>query len=325
MDNNSVFFNEARRIRSGWRFLIFLLSYFLLSAVFGVGAIAVVSNLPIGFSPNSLLAFVLPFVVFGAIAVFLGWFLGKVLEDLPFRALGCSLTKNWLKDLFLGLIIGAVSFGFAALVAAVFGGLRFEINANSGASAIFLTLSVTFLIFTFGAISEEVLFRGYLLQTMSRSRLFWFGVLVTSVLFASGHANNPNATFFSWTNTFLAGIWLAAAYWKTRTLWFPFGVHLAWNWIQGAFLGISVSGLSDLAAAPIFKPLNTAETFFTGGDYGIEGGFACTLALIVSTILIYFLPFLRPTPEMLELTSRENPKLILSRSSGTRVAESRDE
>lgn len=324
MQKNSPFFSEAGRLRSGWRFSIFLLAYFVLTLVFGLGAVSAISKLPVGFSPDSLLALVVPFAVFSAIGILLGWFFGKTFEDLPFRALGCSLTKNWLKDLVLGLIIGAISFGFAALVAAIFGGLRFEINRNSGAAAIVLTLAATLLIFTFGAISEEVLFRGYLLQTMSRAKLFWFGALATSVLFASGHANNPNATVFSWANTFLAGIWLAVAYWKTRTLWFPFAVHLAWNWIQGAFFGISVSGLSELASAPIFKPLDTTETFFTGGVYGIEGGFACTLALIFSTIAIYFMPFLRPTDEMLALTSRENPVLISGQSHGTMVAESRD-
>lgn len=324
MDNNSIFFNDVGQLRSGWRFSIFLLSYFVLTVVFGLGVVAVLSKLPVGFSPGSLLALVVPFAIFSAIAVFLGWFFGRAFEDLPFRALGCSLTRNWLKDLIFGLVIGVISFGIAALVAVIFGGLRFEFNQDSGASAIVLTLAATLLIFTFGAISEEALFRGYLLQTMSRARLFWLGALLTSVLFASGHNANPGATVFSWMNTFLAGIWLAVAYWKTRNLWFPFGVHLAWNWIQGAFLGISVSGLSDLASAPVFKPSSSTETFFTGGNYGIEGGFACTLALIVSTILIYFSPFLRPTTEMLALTDRENPRLISNISSGTSVAESRD-
>ena len=325
MNNNQVFFNKIGRLRSGWRFSIFLLFYFVLTVVFGVSAIDALSKLFVEFSPESLLVLIVRFAVFSAIAIFLGWFFGRAFEDLPFRALGCWFTKNWLKDLIFGLIIGAVSFGIAALIAALFGGLRFEYNQNSGASAIVLTLAATFLIFTFGAISEEALFRGYLLQTMSRAKLFWVGALLTSVLFASGHNANPNASAFSWANTFLAGIWFAVAYWKTRTLWLPFGIHLAWNWIQGAFLGISVSGLSDLASAPIFKPLSSTETFFTGGDYGIEGGFACTLALIFSTILIYFMPFLRPTAEMLALTGQENTRLISNESSGTKVAESRDE
>jgi hypothetical protein len=194
------------------------------------------------------------------------------------------------------------------LIAATFGNLTFQINDSSGNSAILLTLAVTLLIFTIAAITEETLFRGYLLQTLGRAKLFYIGAILTSFLFASAHNNNPSASVFSWINTFLAGIWLAVAYFKTRNLWFPLGVHLAWNWIQGAFLGINVSGLSELASAPILRVSETGTEFVTGGDYGIEGGIACTLALIISTAFIWFLPFLRPTEEMMILTSQENPK-----------------
>jgi len=307
MNDKSIFFNELGRVKSGWRFCIFLVSYFVLTIVFGLGSIAVLSNLPIGFTPGSLMAFVFPSGIFAAVAIFLGWLYGKLFEDLPFRALGCWFTKNWLKDLAFGLIIGAFSIGLAAAIAAILGNLTFQINDSSGTSAIFLTLAVTLLIFTIAAISEEALFRGYLLQTLGRAKLFYVGVILTSFLFASAHNNNPGANAFSWINTFLAGIWLAAAYYKTRNLWFPFGIHLAWNWIQGAFLGINVSGLSELASAPILRVSETGTNFVTGGDYGIEGGIACTIALIFSTALIWFTPFLRPTEEMLDLTSEEKP------------------
>jgi hypothetical protein len=196
----------------------------------------------------------------------------------------------------------------AALIAAVFGNLTFQVNDSSGSSAIFLTLGVTLLIFIIAAISEETLFRGYLLQTLGRAKLFHIGVILTSFLFATAHNGNPGASLFSWINTFLAGVWLAAAYLKTRNLWFPFGVHLAWNWIQGAFFGINVSGLSELASAPILRVSETGAKFITGGDYGIEGGLACTIALIFSIALIYFTPFIKPTEEMLALSSRESPK-----------------
>ena len=312
MNDKSIFFNQFGRVKSGWRFCAFLLSYFVLTVIFGLGSIALLSNLPIGFTPESLLALVVPFSIFAAIAIFLGWFYGKIFEDLPFRALGCWFTKNWFKDLVFGLIIGAVSIGLAALIAAILGSLTFQVNDSSGTSAILLTLAVTLLIFTIAAITEETLFRGYLLQTLGRAKLFYVGAILTSFLFATAHNNNPGANAFSWINTFLAGIWLAVAYFKTRNLWFPFGVHLAWNWIQGAFLGINVSGLSELASAPILRVSETGTKFVTGGDYGIEGGIACTIALIFSIALIWFLPFLRPTEEMLALTSEEKPKNKLS-------------
>lgn len=307
MNFRDLFFNEFGRIKSGWRFAIFLLSFIFLSAVFVIGAIAILTNLPIGFTKESLAAFVVPFAITSVIAVFLGWLFGKFFEDLPFRALGVWFTKNWFKDLVTGSILGAVSIGIAALISYLFGGMRFEMNQNVGNTAILLTLGVTLLIFIFGAISEEVLFRGYLLQTMSRAKLAWIGIIITSFLFATGHNSNPGASAFSWINTFLAGIWLCIAYLKTRNLWFPFGIHLMWNWVQGAFLGINVSGLKELASAPLMRVTETGNAFIGGGDYGIEGGIACTIALIISTAMIWFLPIFKPTEEMLALTSEEKP------------------
>lgn len=312
MDFKAIFFNENGRLRSGLRFLIFLLSYFILSLI-AVGGIAVVlMSLPLGFSEKSLIGFIVPFFIGSVVAVFLGWFYGKIFEDLPFRALGAWFTKNWLKDLFFGLIFGAFSIVLAALIAYLFGGMTFEKNQNAGFVPLALTLGSTLLIFTFGAIAEEVLFRGYMLQTLSRAKIFWVGTILTSFLFASAHNANPGANIFTWTNTFLAGIWLAVAYYKTRNLWFPFGVHFAWNWVQGAFLGINVSGLSELASAPLLRVTETGNSFVSGGDYGVEGGISCTIALIVSTALIYFSPFLKPTAEMLALTSEEFPKKEIS-------------
>ncbi|MEJ7700436.1 MAG: CPBP family intramembrane glutamic endopeptidase [Pyrinomonadaceae bacterium] len=185
----------------------------------------------------------------------------------------------------LGLIFGAISILFAAFIAFAFGGISFQINHSSESSSILMTLGASLLVFTIGAMAEEAFFRGYILQTFSRASLVWFGVILTSVFFATVHNSNPNANFLSWFNTFLAGIWFGVAYLKTRNLWFPFGIHLAWNWFQGAVLGINVSGIKELTTAPLFQTTtNNDLNWLTGGDYGIEGGLACTFALIFSTV-----------------------------------------
>ena len=75
----------------------------------------------------------------------------------------------------------------------------------------------------------------------------------------------------------------------------------------GAFFGIEVSGLKDITTAPLFREIDTGPFWLTGEAYGIEGGIVCTIALIVSTIIIYFSPFLKPSEEMLALTDKENP------------------
>lgn len=302
-----VFLNSLGRLRSGWRVTLFLASYFVLSVFYLLFILPFLKFLPLGFTQNNLAELTITFTFFSAVAIFFGWFYGKFFEDLPFRALGCGFTENWLKDLIFGLIIGAVSILLAALIAFSGGGLKFEFNQTANGSAILLTLGATLLIFIFGAISEETLFRGYILQTLFRARFVWLAIFLTSLLFASAHNNNPGANPLSWLNTLIAGIWFTIAYYKTRTLWLPFGLHLMWNWMQGAILGIPVSGLEQLTPAPLFHSADAGPVWLTGGNYGIEGGIACTIILILATIFIWLAPFLKPSEKMLILTDREKP------------------
>lgn len=308
MTAKKIFFNEYERLRSGWRFLIFLISFTLLSGFLGAITGAALSRLASGWGENGLYGFVFPNFVLLAVSILAGWLCGKFLERLPFRALGCSLTKNWLKDFFIGSVLGALAILFAALIGMIFGGLSFQLNQTNGQTAVLSTLGISLAVFIIGAIAEEAFFRGYILQTFTRAKLVWFGVLLTSVLFATVHTGNPNANILSWVNTFLAGIWFGVAYLKTRNLWFAFGLHLTWNWLQGAILGINVSGITELTPAPLFQSTDTSPAWLTGGAYGLEAGAVCTIALIISILLIWFLPFLKPTEEMLALTSQEISK-----------------
>ncbi len=302
---NQVFFNEFGRVRSGWRALIFLLSFVFLSSVCGAIVENILSASPVGFNKAGLSGLVVPNVILLTFSIFLGWLCGRFLENAPFRALGFWFTKNWLKDLLFGLTFGAAAIYAAVFVAVVFGGMRLEPNRSSGGSAILLTLGISLAVFTLGAAAEEALFRGYILQTFARAKLAWFAIALTSLFFASGHSGNPNAGYVSTLNTALAGIWFSVAYLKTRNLWMVFGLHLMWNWTQGAIFGIPVSGITRLTTAPLFQVTNFGSGVLTGGDYGIEGGIACTIALIVSGLLIWFLPVIKPSKEMLALTSGE--------------------
>jgi len=311
MNPADIFINRYGRVRSGWRFAVFLIALFTLLGVLGGIIGAIISYVPIGFSENSLLTFALPFIILLVAAVFAGWLCGRFLEGLPFRALGCWFTRNWLKDLALGLVFGASAMGVAALITVIFGATSFQFNQAAGQSAILLTLAVSLGIFIVGAASEEALFRGYILQTFVRANLAWLAIALTSLFFAAGHLTNPGANYISIINTVLAGVWFSVAYLKTRTLWLAFGLHLAWNWVQGAVLGLPVSGITELTTAPLLLPSSNGSAILTGGDYGIEGGIACTIAVIIFTLLIWFLPIFKPTEEMLNLTDNENPKNIL--------------
>ncbi len=298
----SLFFDKQGRIRSGWRAFIFLFAFVFLSAAFIFASITIIAHLPFGQSATGFLPLIVPFTISTIIAVILGWLFGKYFEGLPFRAIGIAFTRGWFKHLAAGCLVGAVALVSAIIVAVMSGGMSLSINRESAFSAILTTLITTLLIFFVGAASEESLFRGYVLQTFSRAKLVGLGIGLTSLLFAFAHNGNPDASVLSWLNTFLAGLWFAAAYLKTRDLWFPLGIHLMWNWLQGPFFGINVSGIGEFSPDPVLRSTDAGPVWLTGGSYGIEGGIVCTFALVVSIVLVYYLPGLKPTTEMLALS-----------------------
>ena len=277
-------------LRSGWRALffaaVFLVAWQLLAAAAGV-----ITWSTAGIR-TGILATVWPFLIGAMVllsaATLIGWACGAIFEELKFRALGWSLHRGWLRDLLYGSLIGTASLLVAAGIAAVSGGIRFSFNPVP-ATTISETIVVSLIVFVIAGAAEETLFRGYALQTFVRVRLVWVGVVLTALAFAVAHLGNPNVSrTFTFVNTTLAGVWLAVAYLRTRSLWFPLGLHWAWNWTQAALLGIPVSGRIDqLAPAPLLRAVNAGPDWLTGGAYGIEGGVACTVALIGSTIVIW--------------------------------------
>jgi hypothetical protein len=47
--------------------------------------------------------------------------------------------------------------------------------------------------------------------------------------------------------------------------------------------------------------------WLTGGNYGIEGGVAGTLAIVASILFLWRTKIISADPELLRLTSQENP------------------
>ena len=291
MQKPNILFGEDGKLRSGWRFAIFLVAFIFLGTVFGAAAVLLATLVFGPPHPGSPIFLTLNGVVSTAVALVVGWLCGKYLEKLPFEALGAAFKNRWLINLLIGLVGGAITFAVGAGVGLLGGGLSFSFNADAPTNSIVSTLLISFLVFAAAAAFEEALFRGYILQTFVRSGLAWPAIIVTSLAFGAVHLGNPNASWISSLNTALAGIWFGVAYLKTRDLWLPFGLHLAWNWTQGSIFGVEVSGLTDIVKQPLLRETDIGPTWLTGGDYGIEGGIATTVALIVSMLVIRFVPF----------------------------------
>lgn len=289
MEVRNFFVGKDGHLRSGWRATFFLAAFLVCGKLFE--AVASVITVATGSVRTGIWASTWPFLIGGIVlfscATLVGWGCGAIFEELPFRALGWWPHRGWLRNILLGSLIGAASLLLAAGLTAVTRGIRFSFNP-SPASTIGKTVVVSLIVFVIAGAAEEALFRGYALQTFTRAQLAWVGVLVTSLAFAAAHFANPNVSRgFMFVNTTFAGVWLAVAYLRTRSLWFPFGLHWSWNWTQASLLGLPVSGIERIAPAPLLHAMNAGPDWLTGGAYGIEGGAACTVALIISTVVVW--------------------------------------
>lgn len=310
MDLRSIFINKFGRLRSGWRVLIFVLVFIAVGFLITT-ALRVPYVLLHGVFPNLPYADFIENVIFRisllATALVAAYLCVKFLEGLPWRALGLTFHDHWIRDLVVGSAIGIASLALGVGVALIGGGLKFHLNSADLFPAVARSLLSSGSLFMIAALAEEAIFRGYPLQTLTRAHLAWLGVLLTSVPFAFSHLMNPNVIpGVTFANTALAGIWLAVAYLRTRSLWFPLGVHWGWNWALGSLFGLPVSGL-HLVGHPLLQATDAGPAWLTGGSYGLEGGVGGTAALLISTLFIWRARIVSPTPEMLSLTSEENP------------------
>ncbi len=295
-------------LRSGWRALLFLFfSPLVLIALSALLPEQEAGSVGIGLNWATIISYVLQI----GWLMFASWLCLKFLEHLSLAALGFAFFRGWWRETWLGFSIAAAMIGVVVVAQIIGGGTRLMLNpivwkTVDGARMIdFIGVGLVvrhfiagLVLFAVGAAFEELLFRGYAFQTLLRGGISpVVPIFLLSLFFGLVHLGNPSSTIFSTLNTILAGVWLAVAYLKTRSLWFPTALHLGWNWTMGVFFGLPVSGLK-LTRYPVFLSTSEAPLWLTGGAYGSEGGVAATLILMVATVVIWRAPWLRVAPEM---------------------------
>jgi uncharacterized protein len=136
---------------------------------------------------------------------------------------------------------------------------------------------------------EELIARGVVLRNLERVFGSEVAIALSAALFGWLHLGNPHATALSATAVGLeGGVMLAAVYVYTRSLWWPIGIHMAWNFTQTSVFGIADSGNPGrgLLQAQIEGP-----AWLTGGEFGIEASLVavavCALVAAVFLVLAY--------------------------------------
>jgi membrane protease YdiL (CAAX protease family) len=162
---------------------------------------------------------------------------------------------------------------------------------SAAVGAALLPIGVLMLGFIIQGSSEELLFRGWLMQLIASRHGIWIAVVANSALFALAHAGNiePSKELaVGLANIVLFGLFISLYAVREGSLWGVCGWHAAWNWLLGLGFGLEVSGMkidslpliTDLTAAP------GAAWWLTGGAFGPEASLAATAVLLTGTVVL---------------------------------------
>jgi membrane protease YdiL (CAAX protease family) len=127
----------------------------------------------------------------------------------------------------------------------------------------------------FGAVGEELMFRGYAFQLLAGSFGPWPVIPAFGILFAMAHLTNLGSWWLGTVNTALWGVLLGFAVWRSGALWLSIGLHFGWNFIlplAGARLSGFTLGLTG------YELKWSAAVWLSGGEYGPEGSVLTTVA-----------------------------------------------
>ncbi|MEZ4569969.1 MAG: type II CAAX endopeptidase family protein [Thermomicrobiales bacterium] len=132
--------------------------------------------------------------------------------------------------------------------------------------------------------TEEIMFRGWMLQNSGAQLGPIIGTSVSVFLFALAHIGNPGITPLGTLNLALIGILFTLIALLEGGIWAASGFHIAWNWAQSNIFGFNVSGL-EIGGGSLVQVVPTREGI-TGGEFGFEGSVAATTTIVIGILIV---------------------------------------
>ena len=211
------------------------------------------------------------------------WLATKFIDRKPLMSIGLSI-KDKANEMLVGLGFALAFIGGLFLLLWLLGAITITGYVGFKPGVFFVSMML-FL----AAFDEELIFRGYILNSMMDSSSRWVALAGSSALFALMHAGNPSvwSNWVPMTELFAAGFILGISYTFTKNLWFPTFFHFGWNFFQGLF-GFEISGI-NVDSWKMISHENTGNVpdIISGGAFGIEGSVITLSCTIICTYFIY--------------------------------------
>jgi uncharacterized protein len=281
-------FMGPQGIRAGWRLLLFIFlmfacvraEQFTLKHVPGVDTWFKAQDPNVMTPPAAIFAEgILLFALLVATAVM------AVIEKRTYADYYLPLNQFLGKRFWQGVPYGFAMLSLLLVLIAALRGFSLGHVALSGADALkYGTLyGIAFLMV---GLFEEFSFRGYMQATLGSGTGFWPAAIILSILFGAIHLSNLAEAWYGAAMAGSFGVLAAFSLQRTGNIWFPIGMHAAWDWSETFFYSVPDSGF--LAKGHLFNSTFNGPTWLTGGKVGPEGSLFAYLVLLVGGVGIHF-------------------------------------
>jgi CAAX protease family protein len=175
---------------------------------------------------------------------------------------------------------GAVALGMMVLGGVTIHGLALHRSAVMGSALAWLGANILV------GIAEELLFRGYLLQTLWRAVGFFGAAVLISLWFAADHYFfKQGENVWDVITLFSLSMWVCYSVLGTGTLWLAVGYHAAFDFMQLFIIGTPNGGV-----VPTNHLLNATfqgPAWVTGGVLGTEASFLMFPSIVLMFLYIW--------------------------------------
>lgn len=271
------------------KLLAFMLIY-CLAAVIGEGIImGILYGIgydPLhGVMPVGQIGEVLPyygFLIF-SLVTFAYW---RFVEKQTFRTNGFSRKTV---DYLLGTLIAVIMLLIIMSVCCISGSITFEgFNINIDIKNLIIWL----LAFVIQGSAEEIMCRGFWLNSLKKRLSVSQAILISSTVFVVLHLIRTTLldtasvyAILGIINLYLISfIFSILSMWRSN-IWIACGLHSIWNFILNTIMGLSVSGNESVSkGAALFGVKET--NILNGAEYGIESSIITTIVLVMSLLVM---------------------------------------
>ncbi len=266
-------------LRSGWRFVLYVVGFFVLTLTFSQITRVFVPRTH-GLPPlwlflvgeiEQLIAAVIP-----AVAL-------SYLEDRRFDDYGLPRRGAFGKNFWIGAVWGFAAITLLLLTMRGLGNFYFGGIALHGVRIVKFAAFWGALFLTVG-LFEEFVTRGYSQFTLAQGIGFWPAALFISILFGLAHLTNQGEAWIGAVAVVCISLFWCLTLKRTGNLWFAVGMHSAWDWGETYFYSVPDSGFTP--PGHLMNPSFHGSKWITGGTVGPEG--SLLVFLLIGILWIVF-------------------------------------